>query len=191
MTDKKQEEGRDEEDGRFLPGNRFWEVRSSAGPKPKFDSPEKLQKCCIEYFEWNEANPLWEMKAFANGTTAKVQKMRAMTLGGLFLFLGIDKSTWSLWRNKDSDIYRPDLLNVIKRAEEIIRTQKFEGASADLLNANIIARDLGLADKVNSQHTGEGGGPIQTASVTIGADDDPAEALKKFEMFRRGLNAQE
>lgn len=25
-----------DEAGRFLPGNRFWEARSSAGPKPKF-----------------------------------------------------------------------------------------------------------------------------------------------------------
>ena len=28
-----------------------------------------------------------------------------------------------------------------------IRTQKFEGASADLLNAGIISKDLGLVDK--------------------------------------------
>lgn len=37
--------------------------------------------------------------------------------------------------------------------EEIIRTQKFEGASADLLNPNIIARDLGLAEK--QEHSGK------------------------------------
>lgn len=33
------------------------------------------------------------------------------------------------------------------RVEQIIRQQKFEGAAAELLNPNIIARDLGLADK--------------------------------------------
>ena len=46
--------------------------------------------------------------------------------------------------------------------DEIIRTQKFEGASADLLNPNIIARDLGLADK--SELTGAGGGAIETVT---------------------------
>lgn len=40
-----------------------------------------------------------------------------------------------------------DFSGITTQVEEIVRTQKFEGASADLLNANIIARDLGLADK--------------------------------------------
>ena len=31
--------------------------------------------------------------------------------------------------------------------DSIIRTQKFEGAAADLFNANIISRDLGLVDR--------------------------------------------
>nr|WP_261640834.1 DNA-packaging protein [Erwinia mallotivora] len=40
-----------------------------------------------------------------------------------------------------------------KRAEQIIYNQKFTGAAADLLNANIIARELGLADKREVQQT--------------------------------------
>jgi len=68
--------------------------------------------------------------------------MRAMTIGGLCVFLDINRATWNVWREK-----RPDLYEVITRAEEIIYQQKFEGASADLLNSNIIARDLGLTDK--------------------------------------------
>lgn len=50
-------------------------------------------------------------------------------------------------------------------AEEIIRRQKFEGAAADLFNPNIIARDLGLADK--SELTGKDGGPIETKSENV------------------------
>lgn len=48
-------------------GNRFWEARSSHGRNPKFESPEALWAACCEYFEWVEANPLWEMKAFISG----------------------------------------------------------------------------------------------------------------------------
>ncbi len=44
---------------------------------------------------------------------------------------------------------------VITRIKETIFTQKFEGASADLLNANIIARDLGLADKKDITSDGD------------------------------------
>ena len=44
-----------------------------------------------------------------------------------------------------------NILSVFKtitaQIKQIIRTQKFEGASAGFLNANIIARDLGLTDK--------------------------------------------
>lgn len=137
-------EGRDEA-GRFMPGNRFWEARSSSGPKPIFADGDQLWAACAEYFQWVEDHPLHEAKAFAYEGVVKVEslpKMRAMTIGGLCLFLDVTEQCWRLWRDE-----RPDLLAVITRAEAIIYQQKFTGAAADLLNPNIIARDLGLADK--------------------------------------------
>lgn len=134
-----------DEAGRFLPGNRFWEARSSAGPNPKFEGPDALWEACVEYFRWVEDNPLHEAKAFAYEGVVKVEKlpkMRAMTIGGLCLFLDVTDQTWRDWKAG-----RPDLIGVISRAEAIIYQQKFTGAAADLLNPNIIARDLGLADK--------------------------------------------
>ncbi len=44
-----------------------------------------------------------------------------------------------------------DFFGVYTRISQIIRTQKFEGAAVGLFNANIIARDLGLADKQSSE----------------------------------------
>ncbi len=125
-------------------GNRFWEARSSHGRKPIFGSPEQLWEACVQYFEWVEENPLNEEKLFAyqgDITRDSVTKMRAMTISGLCLFLDIGDQTWADYRKKD------DFSWVTKQAEKIIYNQKFTGASADLLNANIIARDLGLADK--------------------------------------------
>lgn len=126
-------------------GNQFWRARSSHGPKPKFERAEDLWSACLEYFRWVEENPLKEEKAFAYQgcvTTCELKKLRAMTLEGLSDFLDISSSTWREWRNS-----RDDLLEVIERVERVVRIQKFEGAAADLFNANIIARDLGLADK--------------------------------------------
>jgi hypothetical protein len=161
--------GKDTETGRFLPGNRFWEARSSHGRKPIFASPDDLWSACVEYFEWAEANPLREEKVF-NGkdgiVRADIAKMRAMTISGLCIFLDIDKTTWEDWRG------HPDFSRVVMRADEIIRDQKFAGAAADLLNANIIARDLGLADK--SELTGKDGGPVETKDVS---DRDLAKAV--------------
>lgn len=125
-------------------GNQFWKARSSHGRKPIFETPQTLEAACIEYFEWVEANPLKEAQAFAYQGTVKLQeipKMRAMTIGGLCLFLDIDRTTWAEYGKRE------DFTPITTCVEETIRDQKFSGAAAGLLNANIIARDLGLADK--------------------------------------------
>jgi hypothetical protein len=133
-------------------GNQFWKMRSTHGRKPIFATPEDLATACEEYFEWVHANPLKEAQAFAyqgNVTVHELSKMRAMTLAGLCIFLDINRSSWNEY------CAREGFSEVTARVDHVIRTQKFEGASAGLLNANIIARDLGLADQ--QQHTGAGG----------------------------------
>ena len=85
--------------------------------------------------------------------------MRAMTIGGLCIFLDICEESWTNYRNKK------DFLGVTKKVEQIIRNQKFTGAAAEQLNPNIIARDLGLADK--SELSGKDGGPIETTVVNF------------------------
>jgi len=145
-------------------GNQFWKARSSHGRNPIFADSEKLWDCCQEYFEWCEDNPLLEEKIFHNQgevTRATIAKMRAMTISGLCIFLGICETTWSTYRDNK------DFLVVITRAERVIYAQKFSGAAADLLNANIIARDLGLRDKLSSELTGPNGGPLQLADVSF------------------------
>ncbi|EPF5496844.1 DNA-packaging protein [Yersinia enterocolitica] len=125
-------------------GNRFWEARSSHGRNPIFGSPDELWSACTEYFDWIEDNPLYETKAFSfQGavTQEAIPKMRAMTIIGLCLFLDIDRSTWYALKAKEG------FSDITTRAEEVIYNQKFSGAAADLLNANIIARDLGLKEQ--------------------------------------------
>lgn len=163
-------------------GNQFWKMRSSHGRKPKFATPEILWEACQEYFEWAEENPLWEAKAFAfqgDVTVEKLPKMRAMTLDGLHLFLDIDNETWRNYRG------RKGFVGVTTRVENVIRSQKFAGAAAELLNPNIIARDLGLAEK--REHAGHGGGAI--VSAVIAPDLSSDEATKQYhELIRGGKN---
>ena len=149
----KMKTNRDSETGRLLPGNEFWKGRSSHGAKPKFEDPDDLWAACVEYFEWVEANPLLEDKLIPFQGKAgheTVRKMRAMTITGLCGFLDISQRSWGHWRSN-----RIDLSEVIERVESIIYQQKFEGAAADLLNANIISRELGLSDK--KEHTSPDG----------------------------------
>lgn len=138
-------------------GNRFWERRSTHGRKPIFESPNDLLEASLEYLEHCTENPLFEMKAFVvNGEVHQepIYKMRAFTMGGLQIFLDIDRKTWANYKAKD------DFIAVISQIEEIIRDQKFTGAAAGLLNANIIARDLGLKDISETDIT-SGGEPIK------------------------------
>lgn len=130
-------------------GNQFWKARTKHGRDRLFESPEKLWDACCEYFEWVEENPLYEsetVKFQGEASLVDVPKMRAMTKAGLCLFLDIDESTWDLYCKRE------DFIGVTTRAERVIYSQKFAGAAADLLNPNIIARDLGLSDKTESTH---------------------------------------
>ena len=153
----------------FKKGNKFWLARSSHGRNPIFSNPEQLRNACYEYFQWVEDNPLYEEKIFhSQGMITKdtITKMRAMTISGLCIFLDIDRTTWENYRNNN------DFFRITKEVEEIIYNQKFTGAAADLLNSNIIARELGLADKQQNEHTGVDGKPIaHSVEIKVTFDD--------------------
>lgn len=125
-------------------GNRFWELRSKHGRDKLFKSPELLWKAACEYFDWCTQNPLHEAKAFAyegEVTLAELPKMRAFTMAGLCFYLHCNEAYFRQFTDKGEGFS-----TVISEIEKVIYRQKFEGAAADLLNANIIARDLGLKD---------------------------------------------
>ena len=150
-------------------GNQFWKARTKHGRDKLFASADALWESCCEYFQWVEDNPLWEMKVTqyqGEVVNMPVPKMRAMTIGGLCIFLDVSHETWIQWRKDD------DFSEVIKQAEAIIYNQKLTGAAADLLNANIIARDLGLADKKDV---------TQQSNVHVSADMSPQDAARAYQ----------
>ncbi|HGJ5865578.1 DNA-packaging protein (plasmid) [Arsenophonus nasoniae] len=157
-------------------GNRFWEARSSHGRKPVFENPEQLWQACCEYFEWIENNPLKEEKVFSYQgeiTHTNISKMRAMTIMGLCLFLDIDRTTWLAYKAKEG------FSIITTRTEEVIYDQKFSGAAADLLNANIIARDLGLKEQ------------SQVEDVTKYKGDRDKRRSRIKELFNRGRSGSD
>lgn len=128
----------------FKQGNEFWKARSSHGRKPRFATPEDLEDACLQYFKWNEENPLISMEVVKYqgvGTLTEVPKMRAMTIIGLCQFLDISRRAWSIYSDK------PDFVHTCKWAEDMIYRQKVEGAASDLLNAGFIGKEIGLVDK--------------------------------------------
>ena len=141
-------------------GNQFWKLRSKHGRDKLFATPELLWEAACEYFEWCERHPLYKSEAFAYQGIIKLKKvpvLRAMTLSQLCFYLNADESYFRVFKSQLHECDK-DFFTVIANIENTIYNQKFQGGSANLLNANIIARDLGLADK--SELTGAGGRPL-------------------------------
>jgi len=135
-------------------GNQFWKLRAKHGRDKLFKTPELLWEAACEYFQWIEDHPLMETKGFAfQGVVTREEFpiIRAMTLKGLCFYLNTNDNYFNVFKAqlpKDEK----DFNRVIKDIENVIYSQKFEGAAANLLNANIIARDLGLAEHTESKH---------------------------------------
>jgi hypothetical protein len=166
-------------------GNQFWKQRSSHGRRPKFETPEILWDACCEYFEWVDKNPILEVLPFAYQGRVKlnqIPKMRAMTVAGLCIFLDISVQAWTEYRRREG------FGEVTTRVDEIIRTQKFQGAAAGLLNPNIIARDLGLADR--SELTGKDGAALRVdGEVTVRSRDQLDLARRIAFLLAKGAAA--
>lgn len=148
--------------GHLLPGSKLWKQKDPTkrgwGVPPKFANADELWEVCVKYFEWADANPIYEQKVFNyKGVTSRVNvpKLRAYTHTGLCAFIDVYPASWKRWAKE-----REDLLPVIEAVDAIIYEQKFTGAAAEVLNSSFIARDLGLADR--SELSGLNGGPIET-----------------------------
>lgn len=143
-----------------LAGKQLWEVAAQKrrGPKFKFKQPSDIWDKAMEYFQWAIDNPLTEEKLFSyQGEIVRdeVSKMRALTKEGLFVFLQCSRDCWRQYSTGERG---EEFVPVCKEIETIIYEQKFSGAAADLLNAAIISRDLGLADK--QLHGGDSENPM-------------------------------
>lgn len=170
-------------------GNKFWLNRAKHGREAIFSDPALLWGAACEYFDWADKNKLISVEF--NGKDAvecKVPKMRAFTMRGLSLYLGVHrayifelKESLLKPRSKSRIKNRAELLEVIERIENVIYVQKFEGAAAGFLNANLVSRELGLAEKqqieanvdsnVNATITGPVEVVVRTSGIPFAAKD--------------------
>lgn len=134
-------------------GNQFWKKAMKIGVNKTFATPEELENKACEYFEWMDNNPYIYID-WVGGAGKEVEREKPLpyTIEGLCLFLGI--SVQSFW-NYSNKVGYEDFFEVCTRITDAIRTQKFLGASSGIFNHSIIARDLGLVDKVDSKTEGK------------------------------------
>lgn len=158
----------------------LWEVsKKGVGKPPKFKSPEQMLDRAYEYFNWCKENPIHVQKPFSSQGEiiyGDEFKMRAMTQDGLCVFLNIGVSTWHDYKNK------PEYSEVAKHIEGVMREQKFTGAAGGVLNANIIARDLGLKDSSEIEHSGKVAHDVKQITHEM----DPQEATRIYQDMING-----
>lgn len=139
-------------------GNQFWKLRENHGRELEYQTEEELRTEVMGYFEWCENNPWFKNEAIKSGEKVgdivKVPTARPFTITGLCIYLGISLKTWKAYCKRE------DFVHITTYAEEIIYTQKFEGAAVGAFNANIIARDLGLADKAETRRVDKDGNDV-------------------------------
>ena len=124
-------------------GNKFYLFRTKHGRDYAIETPEQLLENYWEYSEWCRNNPLIEIDYRGkDATQVEIPHMRAQTKDGFALACGL-----SCWEKIEKYKSREGFSEIITCIERNIKEQKFGGAAAGLLNANIIARDLGLTDK--------------------------------------------
>jgi hypothetical protein len=125
-------------------GNELWKLRKNPGKKKTFKTPQQLWQQACEYFEWVEENPLEEEREYA-GKITKIKRKRPFTLAGLCVYLNVSKSTLENYKKK-----YPEYERIMEKINQICYVQKLEGAAVGIFQHNIIARELGLTDKIQA-----------------------------------------
>ena len=128
--------------------------------RPLKYKPEELFEKFKDYVLWAKEHPIPIVKRVTNtstkgdiyGSDSLETKPRLLSIEGFLVHLGTDRNWW-------------DHLDSGKRGEEFLRVKAFirdfcigyqkEMASAEIFNANIISRLLGLADKKDITSGGE------------------------------------
>ncbi|WP_052496491.1 terminase small subunit [Pedobacter lusitanus] len=148
-------------------GNRFWEFRSKHGREKLFGSPTLMWDAACEYFNWCVDNPILDPRSF--GGKQKIQ--RPFTMHGLCLYMNCNTGYFRTFKAQLPDGEK-DYNTVIYNIEETVFQQKFENAAIGVYNHSIIARDLGLADKIQNEVTNI---PLMNIDPLDSSTDDTAD----------------
>lgn len=145
----------------FEIGNQFWKLRTKHGRDKLFESADLLWAEAMVYFAWCDANPLYKVEALKKPEvdidliTGQVVKnylvtipiKRPYTQEGLCNYLNVDESYFRVMECTYDEDLDADFLTVLRAIRRVIRQQQIEGGLAGTLNANLVARLNGIAEK--------------------------------------------
>lgn len=143
----------------FDSDKQFWQRRPDN--VRVFASADELYQSAIEAFDWIHSHPKRKQLVFHHkGEVTRTYETleRPFTFNLLAMVMGVSFQCLDGYRKREG------FEEAMQWIDHVIYTQKFEGAAVGTLNANFIARDLGMADR--SEVTGKNGGPLETVDLT-------------------------
>ena len=138
----------------------YWEWRKKVGKPKAIKTPQKLWDLACEYFQSVDENPGFKKDFIKGGESAgtivDIETMRPYTWEGLedFLFQKGIITNLDDYRQNTDGRYQ-EYAGTIRAIGKVIFNRNFSGAAMNFLNSNLIARQLGLAEKTQIKVTEE------------------------------------
>lgn len=152
----------------------------------KFQTAQELWDACMGYLKHVEDNPHHAPKLSTfegQATVANEPRPRVPSLYGLYAYLGIHQKTWQRWKMPDTNTYRADLEPVMLTVEELIKDWKFSYGATGLANANLMARDLGLGEKVEMDQNLRTEKPVHIDERRIANLNHPDATVEQLDAY--------
>jgi hypothetical protein len=119
------------------------------------ESPEKLWELFEDYVFHEKSNPMYKQDYVGKEGRVELTPLETpITFEGFECYLmdrGVIGDLGHYSNNKDNRY--SEYVTIITRIRKNCFVHNFRGASVGLFNANIIAKKLGLSDKVETQQT--------------------------------------
>ena len=141
------------------PKNRYGITIEKLMGRPRSYTPEEWGAKFIEYLEargvkvWNKHEGIrgGEMA----GTTVKVPHEMPLSIESFCVFAGVHKQTFYNYESdKDNEPYS-NYFDITTHIREVIESDQIDGATVGAYNPSIIAKRLGLMDKVDYTSGGD------------------------------------
>lgn len=161
----------------------YMPFKGKLGRPLKF-KPEELIEKFREYVTWAKKHPIEIVRKVTSKTTkgdtygsdTEEKKPRRLSIGGFLVFIGADRN-W--WNHLDEGKRGEDFLRVKTLIREYCESYQKEMAAAEIFNAQIISRLLGLADKKDITSGGE---KIDRIIVQTPGEKDRIERMKDLDV---------
>lgn len=128
-------------------GNKYYLLAKNPGRKRKIKDPKEIEDGIKEYIDVCLSNPWHKYEAIKSGDRAgeliAIPQTSTMSKHGFAIFMGV--SEWRII--EDLKNVSDEFSQVVTWAQEVIFQFQLEGAMANALNSNIVARHNGISDK--------------------------------------------